>query len=176
MVSRIRKACFFSLILAAWIFSDSAMAARFSNQSLKGSYAASIDGIYTFIDKNPVALPAWFTGVVEVDGKGKITSFTGTFNIGACIVVSHEGDGIYEVNSNGTAIATVNLKAEPISLPSSECPDNVIRVISSMSKSNIVKFSLAIQNTKAVYGSILSKTDPSGKPVGFGGSLTAFKQ
>lgn len=163
-------------LLMASLQSQNAMAARFSDKSLKGSYAASIEGVYTFIEKTPVGLPAWFTGVVEVDGQGKITSFTGTFNIGACIVVSHDGDGTYKVNQNGTATATVELKAEPISIPSTECPDDVIRLLSSMPKTNVVTFSLAIQNSKSIYGSIIGKTDPTGKSVSFGGTLTAHKQ
>jgi hypothetical protein len=55
----------FILVLAAAFLSETASAARFGNKSLKGSYAASIEGIYTFVDKKPVGLPAWFTGVVE---------------------------------------------------------------------------------------------------------------
>lgn len=166
----------FLLVLIAALLSESAAAARFDNKSIKGSYAANIEGIYTFVDKKPVGLPAWFTGVVEADGKGKITSFTGTFNIGACIVVSHDGDGTYSVNRNGTAEATVELIAEPISAPSAECPDEVIRILASMPMMNTVKFSLAIQNSRTVYGSIVSKTDPTGKAVSFGGKLTAYKQ
>lgn len=165
-----------AFLLMASLLSQNAVAARFSDKSLKGSYAASIEGVYTFIDKVSVGLPAWFTGVVEVDGKGKVTSFTGTFNIGACIVVSHDGEGTYKVNQNGTATATVDLKAEPISIPSTECPDDVIRVLSSMPTSNVVTFSLAIQNSKSIYGSIIGKTDPTGKSVSFGGKLTAYKQ
>lgn len=113
---------------------------------------------------------------MEADGKGKITSFTGTFNIGACIVVSHDGEGTYSVNRNGTAEATVELIAEPISAPSAECPDEVISILASMPMMNTVKFSLAIQNSRTVYGSIVSKTDPTGKAVSFGGKLTAYKQ
>jgi len=166
----------FILVLAAAILSESASAARFDNKSLKGSYAASIEGIYTFFDKTPVGLPAWFTGVVEADGKGHLTSFTGTFNIGACIVVSHDGEGTYSVKPNGTAEATVQLRAEPISEPSAECPDELIRILASMPMMNTVKFSLAIQNSRTVYGSIVGKTDPTGKAVSFGGTLTAYKQ
>jgi hypothetical protein len=163
-------------LLMAALLSQNAAAAKFNNKTLKGSYAASIEGVYTFIDKTPVGLPAWFTGVVEADGKGKISSFMGTFNIGACIVVSHDGEGTYSVNENGTGTATVQLRAEPITVPSAECPDEVIRLLALMPPMNTVKFSLAIQNSRTVYGSIVGKTDPTGKAVSFGGKLTAYKQ
>lgn len=153
-----------------------ASAAGFDNRTLKGSYAATIDGVYTFFNQKPAGIPAWFTGVVEADGKGHITAFTGTFNIGTCLVVSHDGNGTYAVNSNGTATATVELKAQPIGVPNSECPPEVNQMLISMPSSNTVKFSLAVQNSRAVYGSIVGKTDSSGKPVSFGGTLTAFKQ
>ena len=121
-------------------------------------------------------MPAWFTGQVVADGNGKISSFTGTFNIGACIVVSHEGSGVYTVASNGTALATVQITAAPISTVNPQCSSSVMSVLSSMPLMNTVKFSLVLQSNKNVYGSILSKTDPTGNLIGFGGSLSAYRQ
>jgi hypothetical protein len=70
----------------------------------------------------------------------------------------------------------VELEAKPISEPSAECPDEVIRILATMPPRDTVKLSLAIQNSRTVFGSIVGKTDPTGKAVSFGGKLTAYKQ
>ena len=41
----------FLLVLIAAFLSENAAAASFDNKSIKGSYAASIEGVYTFIDR-----------------------------------------------------------------------------------------------------------------------------
>jgi hypothetical protein len=165
-----------ALVSGSLLVSQGAMAVPFTNKIIKGSYATTIDGVFTFVEKNPVGLPAWFTGIVEADGKGNITSFKGTFNVGACLVVSHDGNGTYAVQPDGSASATVQITAAPISALNPQCSDSVMRILTTMPLMNTVKFSLAVQDSKNVYGSILSKTDPSGKLVGFGGSLTAHRQ
>ena len=60
-----------ALVTGSLLVSQGAQALPFNNKIIKGSYATTIDGVFTFVEKNPVGLPAWFTGIVEADGKGK---------------------------------------------------------------------------------------------------------
>lgn len=151
-------------------------AQNFDNRSIKGNYATTIDGVFTFANKLPLGLPTWFTGIVVSDGKGRITSFRGHSIVGGCMVVSHEGSGTYEVNPDGTATAIVRFSQSPASKPNTECPNDVMAFVQSMAPTTIVELELVLDDPKTLSGQIINKADTSGNPTALGGRVTAHRQ
>jgi hypothetical protein len=95
-----------SLLVAIFVVLPSiTLAAKFSEATLCGDYAFSMNGWVTS-ELGPA--PLWGTGVMTANGKGRLKNAEATFNIfGGCVVLNMAGKGKYSVNSNGTGTGFV---------------------------------------------------------------------